>query len=458
MMAISVYSAARCAGESLCYADGMGRDRIVLVTHTTAYSAGAFVEAARRVGVDVVIASDRCPVLDRGWRWPADSWVIDFYQPDMAAGLIAEQARADSSAPVRAVLPVGGELPARVAALAARRLGLPGSDPSAVAAVGNKLRLRELCAAARDLVVPRFLAVPLDEPPESIAEQVAAQVGWPCVLKPLLLTASRGVMRADDPETLRRRFQRLRRLLLSPELLELDPVAARLILIESFVPGPEVALEGLLFGGTLHTLALFDKPDPLDGPFFEETIYVTPSRLPAETQAAIEAAVAGAARAVGLGSGPVHAELRLGAGTPVVIDLAARPIGGLCSRSLRFTRDVPLEELVIRQALGQDVRDLARERPASGVMMIPIPHAGILKSVSGADAARAMPGIEDVVISVKPGETLVPLPEGGSYLGFIFARGDSPAAVERALRQAHAQLGFEIARKLPVSGRRIAEG
>ena len=442
----------------------MGRDRIVLVMHPTAYSTEAFFEAARRIGVDVVVASDRCPILDRGWRWPANSWVVDFNEPEAAAKQIADQAVADAGAPVRAVVPVGGEVPARVAALAARRLGLAGGDPFAVAAVGNKLRLRELCAAARDraagagagagrpgapsLAVPRFVAVSLDELPERVVEEVEARVGWPCVLKPLLLTASRGVMRADDPETLRQRFLRLRRLLLSPELLAIDPVASRLILIESFIPGPEVALEGLLFGDALHTLALFDKPDPLDGPFFEETIYVTPSRLPPATQAAIDAAVASAARAVGLDSGPVHAELRLGAGTPVVIDLAARPIGGLCSRSLRFSRDVPLEELVIRQALGQDIRDLARERQASGVMMIPIPRAGILTGVSGADAARALPGIDDVVVSVRPGETLVPLPEGGSYLGFIFARAESPAAVEEALRRAHAQLGFDIARRL----------
>jgi biotin carboxylase len=273
------------------------------------------------------------------------------------------------------------------------------------------------------------------------------------VIKPLLLSASRGVMRADDASSFCARFDRLARMLRAPALLEMDARDARLILIESFIPGPEVALEGLLGAGGLHTLAIFDKPDPLDGPFFEETIYVTPSRLPAATQIAIEAAVLHAARAIGLGVGPVHAELRLGAGTPVVIDLAARPIGGLCGRTLRFVRDAPLEELVIRQALGQDVRALARETSASGVMMIPIPRGGIMRGVTGVEAARAVPGIEDVVISIKPGETIVPLPEGSSYLGFIFARAGSPQAVEQALRAAHRCLAVDIAVQLLVDGR-----
>jgi len=435
--------------------DGVRRERIVLVMHTTAYAVEAFVAAARRVGVDVVLASDRCPILDRAWDWPQDSWVIDFYDPDGAADAIAAGAAADPDAPVRAVLPVGGEGPARVAALAARRIGLDGRDPDAVAAVGNKLRLRETCAAARrapSLAVPRFLAAGIDEPPAEVASRVAASVGWPCVMKPLLLSASRGVMRADDPRTFVERFARLRRLLLAPPLLEMDPVASRQILVEEYVEGPEVALEGLLYGDALHPLAIFDKPDPLEGPFFEETIYVTPSRLPAETQSAIASAVEGVARAVGIGSGPVHAELRLGGrdGKPMVIDLAARPIGGLCSRALRFVRDVPLEELVIRQALGQDVRALVRSQEASGVMMIPIPSGGILRGVNGVDEARAVAGVEDVVISIRAGETVVPLPEGASYLGFIFARGETPAAVEEALRRAHARLDFDIPARLPV--------
>jgi biotin carboxylase len=453
----------------------MGRDRIVLVAYTTGYGGQAFVEAARRLGAEVVMASDRCPILDRRWQWPRDSLVIDFYDPAAAAAVIVAAARSEPEAPVRAILPVGGEVPALVAALAARQLGLPCNDPRAVAAAGNKLRMRELCAGAVAVggggspanagqaaagrsgsvgagLVPRFLAVPFDADPMAAAAQVGASIGWPCVVKPLLLSASRGVMRADDPGTLEVALRRLHRLLSAPELLEMDPLASRQVLIESFVPGPEVALEGVLSDGALHTLALFDKPDPLDGPFFEETIYVTPSRHSTESQAAIQAAVVAAARAMGLVTGPVHAELRLGAPAPVVIELAARPIGGLCSRTLRFSGGWPLEELLIRQALGQDVGHAVREPEASGVMMIPIPKGGILRSVSGVAAARAVPGVDDLVISARVGERLIPLPEGSSYLGFIFARGESPAVVEGSLREAHGRLSFDVADRLPVGG------
>jgi hypothetical protein len=441
----------------------MGRDRIVLVVHTTGYGVEAFIEAGRGLGAEVVIASDRCPVLDRHWSWPVDSLVIDLYDPPAAAAVIAAAAEARPEAPVRAILPVGGEVPALVAALAARRLGLPGNHPQAVAAAGNKLLMRQRCAAAGSAAaagvrVPRFLAVAFDADPDGVANQVAASIGWPCVVKPLLLSASRGVMRADDAHGLRVALERLRRMLGRPELLQMDPVAGRQVLIESFVPGPEVALEGLLHAGGLRTLALFDKPDPLDGPFFEETIYVTPSRLPPATQAAVAAAVAAAAGALGLVTGPVHAELRLGAGRPVVIDLAARPIGGLCSRTLRFdhgaARDLSLEELLMRQALGGkigEVGEIAREARASGVMMIPIPRGGVLIDVGGLDAARAVAGVEELVISARPGEKLVPLPEGASYLGFIFARAGHPAAVEASLREAHRRLSFQIAPTLPLS-------
>jgi biotin carboxylase len=430
--------------------------RIALVMHTTGYGLDGFVAACRRVGAEPLIASDRCPVLDRRWDWPADALAIDFSDPDGAAETIAAAARA-AGAPVRAVLPVGGELPALVAARAAQRLSLPANHPAAMAAAGNKLRMRELCAAAvdPDLRIPRFLAAPMDADAGELAARLAAPggVGFPCVVKPLLLSASRGVMRADDAVSFVAAFGRLRALLSAPALLDLDPTAARQTLVEAFVPGPEVALEGILTDGALEVLALFDKPDPLDGPFFEETIYVTPSRLPAASQLAIARAVAAAARALGLRTGPVHAELRLGAEGPVVIEVAARPIGGLCARALRFDGGLTLEELVVRHALGEDVAGRAREGRASGVMMIPIParEPGVLRAVSGVEEARAVAGVEEVVISMRVGETVVPLPEGASYLGFIFARADAPAAVEDALRAAHARLDFRIAPLLPTT-------
>ncbi len=198
-------------------------------------------------------------------------------------------------------------------------------------------------------------------------------------------------------------------------------------------------------------LAIFDKPDPLDGPYFEETIYVTPSRHPAPLLAEVEAVTAAAARALGLVEGPVHAELRLAAGGPVVLEVAARSIGGLCSRTLRFGAGLSLEELLVAHAMGLPLDALRREARAAGVMMLPIPRRGVLHGVRGVDAARAVEGVDDVVITVPEGREVVPLPEGDSYLGFLFARGETPAAVEAALRAAHARLGFDIRAPLPVT-------
>jgi hypothetical protein len=260
------------------------------------------------------------------------------------------------------------------------------------------------------------------------------------------------VIRCDDPGSFAEAHARLARMLGARELLELDPegVQSRRILVESFVPGFEVALEGILRGGALRTLAIFDKPDPLDGPFFEETIYVTPSRLPAALQRAVSGETARAAAAMGLREGPVHAELRLSPEGPVAIEIAARSIGGLCSRMLRFGTGLSLEEVIIRHALGQAIGALEREGRASGVMMLPIPGAGVLKAVEGIDDAKAVPGVDEVVITTRLDQELVPLPEGCSYLGFAFAHGDAPADVEAALREAHRRLRFTIAPTLPV--------
>jgi biotin carboxylase len=440
-------------------------NRIALVTHTTSYGAAGFVEACRRAGTSVVLASDRCHVLDRSWHWPTDSLVIDFSDPDAAAAVIA--AADDREAPISAVLPVGGELPAKVAAAAARRLGLSANAPAAMASAGNKLLMRTTLAAASypklptlptlpTLRQPRFIVVACGTDPADVARRVTGPggVGFPCIVKPLMLSGSRGVMRADDQASLAAAIARLERLLADPAVRRPDPEAAGHYLVESFVAGPELALEGILTRGALHVLALFDKPDPLDGPTFEETLYVTPSRLLAADQDRVAEAVAAAARALGLETGPVHAELRWShvEGAPVLIEMAARPIGGLCARSLRFEHGFSLEDVVVRHALG--ARDVpARVGGASGVMMIPTPARvpSALRAVDGVDAARAVAGIDDVVISVRVGETLVPLPEGTSYTGFIFATGDTAAFVEKALRDAHAQLRFTTAPLVPTA-------
>jgi biotin carboxylase len=287
--------------------------------------------------------------------------------------------------------------------------------------------------------VPRFRLLRLADDPAVLARQI----DYPCVLKPLALSASRGVIRANDAQEFVAAFHRIAAILESVEA-PLPDEARRALLVEEFIPGGEVALEGLLIGGTLHVLAIFDKPDPLDGPFFEETIYVTPSRLPQAVQARIAAVSRDACAALGLTEGPIHAELRLNERGPFVLEVAARSIGGLCSRTLTFGTGLTLEELILSHALGRPLESLERERRAAGVMMIPIPRAGRLVSVRGADDAAAVDGVDDVVITMHRGQEVVPLPEGWQYLGFIFARAETPAAVEHALRQAHGRLHFAI--------------
>ena len=268
------------------------------------------------------------------------------------------------------------------------------------------------------------------------------QVDFPCIIKPLSLSASRGVIRANTPAEFIEAFQRTAKLLRTLQKSEDPP--AQYLLVEDYIPGIEVALEGILLAGELKTLALFDKPDPLEGPFFEETLYVTPSRLSIEVQETLHRATAEAAHALGLRHGPIHAELRYNDTGAHLIEIAARTIGGLCARTLRFGTGMSLEELVIRHAIGQQVEELQREQQAAGVMMIPVPKAGILGEVRGKTAAHCVEGIAEVNITIPIGGEVVPLPEGARYLGFIFARAETPEAVERALREAHRRLAFVI--------------
>jgi len=277
---------------------------------------------------------------------------------------------------------------------------------------------------------------------------------YPVVVKPLAMSGSRGVIRADSSCEFVTTFDRLRKLLAQPDVRAERDSAHSLLLVESFIPGPEFAVEGVLTGGILQVFAIFDKPDPMEGPFFEETIYVTPSRESAEIQREIERTVAAGAAALGLRHGPVHAECRVNESGVHLLEVAARPIGGLCSKALRFVSpggEVSLEEVLLRHARHEDVTAFTRERRASGVMMIPIPHRGIYKSVEGERDARAVTDIVDLQITAKPDARLVPLPEGKSYLGFIFARATTPLAVEQALRAAHAKLRFQIDREIPLA-------
>ena len=281
----------------------------------------------------------------------------------------------------------------------------------------------------------------LEEDPATIA----ISISYPCVLKPVRLSASRGVIRADNAQSFVSAHARLRAILADPETAAACGDRARQYLIEEFIPGYEVALEGLVVNRRLHVLAVFDKPDPLDGPFFEETIYVTPSSVPAGLQAAIRDCADRAVRALGITDGPIHAELRYNERGPWLIELAARPIGGRCSAVLRFGDNrISLEEIILRHALGMAIPSLQRERLAAGVMMIPIPGAGTLREVRGVAEAKRVPLVEDVQITAHPGERLIPFPEGSRYPGFIFARGETSAVVEAALRDAHRRLEFVV--------------
>ena len=406
--------------------------RLLLLLPTTTYRTQAFVDAATRLGVDLVCASERPSTLEA--HAPEHLLTLDFGDP---AGAAAQAARFAAERPIDAVVAVD-DLTTVVAAAVAQRLGLKANPVAAAAAARNKHEMRRRLAAA-GVPQPRFARVALAEDPA----RAAARAAYPCVLKPLALSASRGVIRADDPDGFVAAFHRIAAILARDDA-GASGEAAGALLVEEFVPGREVALEGLLMAGGLQTLALFDKPDPLDGPFFEETLYVTPSRLPREAQERVEHVTLRACAALGLTEGPIHAELRVNAGGPWVIEVAARSIGGLCSRALRFGTGVTLEELILRHALGWKIESLDRERRAAGVMMLPIPRAGRLRAVHGKAAAEAVPGVEEVAITAHIGQELTPLPEGWQYLGFVFARAETPELVERALRAAHACLGFDI--------------
>jgi len=412
--------------------------RVLLLLPTVTYRTVAFVEAARRLGAELTVASERPSTFERAN--PAGLVTLDFADPAHAAAQARAFARAHL---VHGVVAVDDDT-AVVAAAIAEALGLRGNPVVAAAAARDKHQQRQRLAA-RGVAVPRFELLATQTDPES----VAASVTYPCVLKPLRLSASRGVVRADDPHGFVAAFRRLKAILEQREVAACGEWA-RQILVEEFVPGREVAVEGLVTQGALHVLAIFDKPDPLDGPFFEETIYVTPSRLAPTAQQEIAACAQAAVDALGLREGPIHAEVRHNDRGAWLIELAARPIGGRCSGALRFEireagngkRETSLEEIIIRHALGMELPAVEREQQASGVMMIPVPGPGVVRDVRGVGEAQKVPLVEEVVITTHPGQTLVPWPEGSRYPGFIFARGGTSEAVEAALRAAHARLEF----------------
>jgi biotin carboxylase len=427
------------------------RKRVLLFASKLGYQTRSFAVAAEKLHVDLAYVTDRCHQLDDPWEDRAIA--VDFSKPTEAAHAVVTQSRATHVDGILAL----GDRPAHAAAGVARALGIPFHHPAAVEACGNKLRTREVLRDA-DMPVPWFRAMatqPLPEP---------ALLGliYPCVLKPLSLSASQGVVRANTRGEFLAAASRIHKLLQTPEIQATRESHLNEILVEGYLPGHEVAVEALMTAGQIRILAIFDKPDPLEGPFFEETIYVTPSRLPAPRLAAVEKSLQRCAAAMGLSHGPLHAEFRVrdSGETPETetvwpLEIAPRPIGGLCAQSLHFTlspsgESIGLEELLLRHALELPGSDAPRESAASGVMMIPMPQSGIFSGVTGEEAAAHTPGITQIQITARVHDYIAAWPEGSSYLGFIFATGESPEVVEAALREAHGKLAFLIRPRLAV--------
>jgi biotin carboxylase len=377
--------------------------RLLLFASKLGYQIRQFEHAARRIGADVTLATDRCGRMDDPWGDHAIA--VKFHKVPQAI----EALRGIEFDGVAAV----GDKPALLAAEVAAAFGLPFHSPEAARAALDKSLARSILCGKVNVPGPT--------------------TEFPCVVKPLGQSASRGVIRANNEPELDAAIARIRKM------------GEERVLVEEYIPGREYAIEGIATQGEFRVLAIFDKPDPLEGPYFEETIYTTPSRAPESVQRELIGTVAEAVGLLGLRHGPVHAEVRHNDRGVWFLEAHARPIGGLCSKTIRFEGGMPLEEFLVRHALGEDVSGLRRERPATGVMMIPIPHGGLYRSVEGVEQARAVPCIEDVMITATEGQLLIPLPEGASYLGFIFARADRPEKVEAALRRAHGELRFEIA-------------
>lgn len=420
----------------MTHRNGQRHNRVMLLLSPATYRSQAFSTAAQKLGLETVPVIDLPGELAEHYEARLS---VEFHKPDESVRKIIGLA---SESPVDAILSVDDSA-TELAALANARLGLPHNTPESATAARDKHVMRRMLKQG-GAPCPVFDLFPAGADPAHIADSIS----YPCVIKPRRLSGSRGVIRADTPEEFIRAFERVRRMLVADGY----DIQKASLLVEEYLPGVEVALEGLLTNGSLEVLTLFDKPDPLEGPFFEETIYVTPSRLSPDVQRAIADATAQGARALGLQHGPVHAELRVNERGPWIIEMAGRSIGGLCSTVLEFGSGVGLEEIILRHAAGLDIPSLQRSGEAVGVMMIPIPKAGRLRSCDGVDEALQVPGISGIEITAKMNYPIVPLPEGSSYLGFIFAQGSSPDEVENSIREAHARLSFKIDTLIPLMG------
>ena len=406
----------------------VAKPRVLLVAPRDSYRTAPYIAAARKQGVDLLIASEGKYTLS---RLDAPGVQINLHDTQASLQSILSAAQEQPFAGVIGTDDASAEL----AVQASMQLQLPHNSLHSVRLARRKDMARVNLARA-GVPVPRYWIIDLAAP---LLPQLA-DVTFPCVAKPVALSASRGVIRADDQVQLEMAIRRIVGLLADVS----DPEERETLLIEEFIAGTEVAIEGLLSDGQLEILAIFDKPDPLDGPYFEETYYTTPSRHAPNIQEQIARRIAEACAAYGLREGPIHAECRINDAGVWILEVAARTIGGLCGRLLRFGTGFGLEEIVLLHTLGRRP-DTKREVGGAGVLMIPISQAGILRRVEGVLDAQRVPYIEEVVIDVREGYELVPLPEGASYLGFIFAHAPSPAEAEAALRAAHGCLRVVVA-------------
>lgn len=399
------------------------RPRAVVVLPSTSYRSGDFVHAAAALGIDLVVASEQPPPFDMG-----DGYVqLDCSDPEDAAAKVASLGN-DVGIDGIVAADDSGVL---IASIAGTSLGLPANSPEAARSTRDKLEMRRRLAAS-EVPQPRYAGVG----PQDDHDSIVNEVGLPLVVKPLDRSASQGVIRVDDPGEFGDAVDQVRRIL--------DDQTATL-LAETYMRGDEVAVEGLLKDGELTILAIFDKPDTRTGPYFPETIFVTPSRLPDPIQNECARVARAAVRGLELTHGPVHIELKVDGGEVRVIEVAARSIGGLCSRSLNFgLMGTTLETLILRNALGMDKPELHREASASGVLMIPTPRSGLVESIEGESETRAIPGVTGIDFTLRPGSTVQAPPAGNSYVGFVFARGGSAGAVETSLREAQETLEIVV--------------
>ena len=402
--------------------------RVLLLLPTTSYRNEAFIAAGKKVGVEMITAADYCHRLAPGWGLDPIR-AVHFDRPGEALDVVLRSLKHKPDA-VLAVDDPGLEL----AALLNERLGLAANLPEAVRRVRDKLLFRRMQKEG-GLLCPDFRHLPSDADPA----ELLSRLKWPVVVKARRLSGSRGVIRADNAQAYLQAVSWVKGI-----QNKADRDAADLgLVVEGFIPGREYALESILDHGKLNTLAWFDKPDPLDGPYFEETIYVTPSRLPNQSQEEIRHVVQRACRLAGLVTGPVHAEMRVNAEGVWLLEVAARSIGGLCGMALNHALGMTLEELILRHAVHQPVA-LSASHEGAGVMMIPIPRRGIYRGVRNLGSALEVPGITGIRITAQAGQIIAPPPDGASYLGFIFSLCANPAEAEMALRLAHTRLLFDI--------------